>query len=47
MFDFLVKRGILLMVPDLPHCAISYAHSEDEVDVLGSRVEEYLRSEAI
>jgi len=45
LFRFLLKNEILLLAIDLPHGAVSYAHSEDEVDTFASRVEEYLKSE--
>jgi len=44
MFGFLLNRGILMIVPDLLHAAISYSHSQGEIDVLASCVEEYVRT---
>jgi len=43
LFKFLLKNRILLLAIDLPHGAVSYAHSEDEIDALVSRAEEYLK----
>jgi len=46
LFKFLLKNGILLLAIDLPHGAVSYAHSEDEIDTLVSRIEKYLKMTA-
>ena len=43
MFTFLLKNGILIMAPDSLHASISYSHSIDDIDMLISRLEEYLR----
>lgn len=43
LFTFLLNNGILVMSPDLLHAAISYSHSENEIDNLISRVEQYVR----
>jgi len=43
LFAFLLSRGVLIMVPESLHAAVSYAHTEDEIDTLVSCVEEYLK----
>ena len=45
LFTFLLNNGNLLLATDLPHGAISYSHSESEIDTLVSCVEEYLKSQ--
>ena len=44
LFAFLLSRGILIMVPESLHAAVSYAHTEDEIDALVSCVEEYSKA---
>jgi hypothetical protein len=46
MFTFLLDNHILLLVPELLHGAISYSHSESDIDALISRVEEYVKTQA-
>jgi len=45
LFAFLLSRGILIMVPESLHAAVSYAHTEDEIDKLVSCVEEYSKAQ--
>jgi glutamate-1-semialdehyde 2,1-aminomutase len=42
LFTFLLNNGILMLVPDNLHAAISYSHSENEIDALVAHVEEFL-----
>ena len=44
LFAFLLKNGILLLATDLPHGAISYSHTESEVDTLTSSVEDFVKT---
>lgn len=44
LFTFLLDNGILMLVPELLHGAISYSHSEREIDDLVSLVEEYVKA---
>jgi len=46
LFAFLLSRKILVMIPDSLHAAISYTHSEDEIDTLVSCVEEHSEAHA-
>lgn len=46
MFTFLLNNRILILVPELLHGAISYSHSEGDIDALISRVEEYVKTQA-
>jgi len=43
LFTFLLNNGILMLLPDHLHAAISYSHSEEDIDTLVTRVEEYLK----
>jgi len=45
MSTFLLNNGILLLTTHLPHGAISYSHSEGEIDALVSRIEEYVQTQ--
>ena len=45
LFAFLLSRGVLIMVPESLHAAVSYAHTEDEIDKLVSCVEEYSKAQ--
>lgn len=46
MFSHLLNKGILLLSTDLPHGAISYSHSENEIDTLVSGIQDYLQRQA-
>lgn len=45
IFRFLLDNRILMLTPELLHGAISYSHSEIDIDALVSRVEEYVRTQ--
>ena len=45
MFSHLLKNGILLLSPDLPHGAISYSHSENEIETLVSAIQDYVKKQ--
>lgn len=47
IFTFLLNNGIVMLVPEHLHAAISYSHSEDEIDALISLVEEYVKAQAL
>jgi len=44
MFDHLLNSGILMLTPEMLHAAISYAHTEDDIEHLTSTVDEYIRN---
>jgi len=46
LFAFLLKNRILLLSTELQHGAISYSHSESEIDTLVSRIEDFVKTEA-
>lgn len=46
MFSYLLDNRILMLIPELLHGAISYSHSETEINTLVSRVEEYVKTQA-
>jgi glutamate-1-semialdehyde aminotransferase len=46
MFSHLLNNGILLLSTDLPHGAISYSHSENEIDTLVFGIQDYLQRQA-
>jgi glutamate-1-semialdehyde 2,1-aminomutase len=45
LFRFLLDNQILILVPDHLHGAISYSHSENEIDTLISNVENYVKQQ--
>lgn len=45
LFTFLLGNGILLLATDLQHGAISYSHSESEIDALISCIETFARTQ--
>ncbi len=45
MFTFLLDNGILMLLPEQLHAAISYSHSEEDVYTLVTCVEEYLKTQ--
>jgi len=46
LFTFLLGNDIVLLMTDLQHGAISYSHSEDDIDRLVALVEAYLHKQA-
>jgi glutamate-1-semialdehyde 2,1-aminomutase len=46
LHTFLLNNGILLLAADLQHGAISYLHSEEEIDTLVSRVQDFAQKHA-
>lgn len=44
MFDHLLNSAILMLTPEMLHGAISYAHTEDDIEHLTSTVDEYIRN---
>ena len=46
LHTFLLNNGILVLMNELQHGAISYSHSEDEIDKLVSCIEEYSQKHA-
>jgi glutamate-1-semialdehyde aminotransferase len=45
MFSHLLNNDILLLSPDLPHGAISYSHSESEIETLVSAIQDYVKKQ--
>jgi glutamate-1-semialdehyde 2,1-aminomutase len=43
MFSYLLENGILMLLPDMLHGAISYSHSDDDVERLVSTIERYVK----
>jgi len=44
MFSHLLENGILMLLPETLHCAISYSHSESDIEQLVSTIERYVKS---
>jgi glutamate-1-semialdehyde 2,1-aminomutase len=45
MFSHLLNNDILLLSTDLPHGAISYSHSESEIETLVSGIQDYVEKQ--
>ena len=43
MFSHLLENGILMLLPDTLHGAISYSHSESDIEQLVSTIERYVK----
>lgn len=43
MFNLLLENGILMVLPDILHGAISYSHTESDIEHLTSTVERYVK----
>ncbi len=43
MFSHLLENGILMLLPDTLHAAISYSHSESDIEQLVSTIERYVK----
>lgn len=46
MFNFLLENGIIILLPEILHGGISYAHTEKDIKHLTDTVEEYVKSRA-
>ena len=44
MFACMLENGILMVLPDSLHAAISYAHTENDIDHLIGTVERYVKA---
>jgi glutamate-1-semialdehyde 2,1-aminomutase len=42
LFRWLLENGILMLSPDMLHGAISYAHTDDDIEFLVSTIEKYV-----
>lgn len=42
MFMYLLENGILMLLPDLLHASISYAHTESDLEQLATTIETYV-----
>jgi len=47
IFTFLLNNGVVMLVPDNLHAAISYSHSQDEVDSLVSLIGECVKTQSL
>jgi glutamate-1-semialdehyde 2,1-aminomutase len=43
MFNFLLENGIVILLPEIMHGGISYAHTEKDIKHLTNTVEEYVK----
>jgi len=43
MLNFLLENGIVILLPEIMHGGISYAHTEKDIKHLTSTVEEYVK----
>jgi glutamate-1-semialdehyde 2,1-aminomutase len=44
MFNFLLENGIVMLLPEMLHGGISYAHTEKDIRHLTKTVREYVKS---
>ena len=47
IFTFLLNNGVLMLVPENLHAAISYSHSQDEIDSLISLIGECVKTQSL
>lgn len=43
MFSYMLENGILMLLPDMLHGAISYSHTDDDIEHLISTIERYVK----
>jgi glutamate-1-semialdehyde 2,1-aminomutase len=43
MFSYLLKNGIFMLLPEMLHGAISFSHTEDDIERLVSTIERYVK----
>jgi glutamate-1-semialdehyde aminotransferase len=43
IFEYLLETGILMIVPEMLHGAISYAHTDTHIDHLTSTIEQFVK----
>jgi glutamate-1-semialdehyde aminotransferase len=46
MFSFLLENGIVMLLPEMLHGGISYAHTDKDIRHLTNTVREYVKSNA-
>ena len=46
MFNFLLENGIVILLPEIMHGGISYAHTEKDIKHLTSTLREYVNPES-
>ena len=46
MFSFLLERGIVILLPEIMHGGISFAHTEEDIKHLASTLREYASSQS-
>jgi hypothetical protein len=46
MFNFLLENGIVILLPEIMHGGISYAHTEKDVEHLTHTIGGYVKSES-
>lgn len=44
MFNFLLENGIVILLPEILHGGVSYAHTENDIKHLTGTIEEYVKS---
>jgi glutamate-1-semialdehyde 2,1-aminomutase len=44
MFNFLLENGIVILLPEILHGGVSYAHTENDIQHLNNTVGEYVKS---
>jgi glutamate-1-semialdehyde 2,1-aminomutase len=47
LFEYLLQLGILMIVPEMLHGSISYAHTEADIDHLTSTVERFVKQNSL
>ncbi len=43
LFRYLLENGILMLIPEMLHAAISYAHTDDDIEQLASTIEQFVK----
>jgi glutamate-1-semialdehyde 2,1-aminomutase len=46
MFNFLLENEIIILLPEIMHGGVSYAHTEKDIKHLTNTVEEYVKSKS-
>jgi glutamate-1-semialdehyde 2,1-aminomutase len=44
LFDFLLERGIVILLPEMLHGGVTYAHTEEDVKHLTNTIREYVKT---
>jgi len=43
MFSYLLENGIFMLLPDILHGALSYSHTDDDIEKLIFTIERYVK----